>query len=204
MNTGKESRSKEEEVTSDSEDEVFAFCVQAMRRVHTRKVSKDYICYLCKKRGHLARNCPTKEEEEVAAELAKPRAPMAAWCEVISDDEGRIDAVPNTLYVTGQSSSEKEEEVSKKHSLAKLKSLDPKKYVTASMTLWNERKISIIEPGKGETMSNNGGNNSGEIRINQINKFMSKDKGYYGAQNSGHKYYHPEYGIPVSEYCPMH
>ena len=53
-------------------------------------------------------------------------------------------------------------------------------------------------------MSNNGGNNSGEIRINQISKFMSKDQGYYGAQNSGHKYYHPEYGIPVSEYYPMH
>ena len=67
MNTGKGSRSEEEsalkinvtgeivheeeEVSSDSEDEIFAFFAQAMRRVHTKKDPSDYICYHCKEKG---------------------------------------------------------------------------------------------------------------------------------------------------------
>ena len=194
---------EEEEGIDDSEDEFFALLTRVMKRAHTKGVSEDYMCYLCKKKGHLVKNCPTRDEEGVAAELVKPHVPMAAQGDEISDREESA-GVPNTLDLTGKSDSEREEEVSNKRSMTKVKSLDLEKTTTTCMSLWNTRKGSVMESGKGKTMSNNSGKNLGKFRIDQTSRFIPKDQGYYGAQHSEYIYYHPEYGIPVLVYSPMH
>ena len=132
----------------DSEEEIFALLARAMRKVHVKKDPEDYICFHCKEKGHLARNCPEKEVEEAAAELANPRAHMAAWCDETFDDEGRIDNVPNRLCLMGQPSLEEEEEVSEKLFIVKIESLDQKKCVKVTMMLWNERKNFVLDQGE--------------------------------------------------------
>jgi hypothetical protein len=176
----------------DSEEEIFALLARAMRKVHVKKDPEDYICFHCKEKGHLARNCPKKEVEEAAAELAKPCALVAAWCDETSDDEGRIDNVPNRLCLMGQPSLEEEEEVSEKLFLVKIESLDQKKCVKVTMMFWNERKSFVLD-------------NEDNIMSTLVDELMSKNQEYDDAQDKGHEYYHPEYGpYPESEYYLEH
>ena len=176
----------------DSDEEIFALLARAMRKVHVKKDPEDYICYHCKEKGHLAGNCPKKEEEEATADLAKPRALVAAWCDETSDDEGRIDAVLNKLCLMGQPSPEKEEEVSENLSLAKIEYLDQKKCVEVTMMLWNERKKVVLE-------------DKDNIMFTLVDELMSKNQECYGVQDNWHKNYHPEYGhYPESEYYLEH
>ncbi len=183
---------EEEEVIDDSEDEFLALLDQVVERAYIKRDPKDYICYLCKKKGHLARDCPTKEEEGVAAELAKPRAPKAAWCDETFDDEGRIDNVPNRLCLMEQPSLEEEEEVSEKLFLVKIESLDQKMCVKVTMLLWNERENFVLD-------------NEDNIMSTLVDELMSKNQEYDDVQDNGHEYYHPEYGPhPELEYYLEH
>ena len=194
---------KEEEVVDESEDEILASLDKFLERKYSKRDPKGYMCYICKKKGHLAENCPTREEEEVAAELAKPRTPITAWWDETSNGEEESAVVLNTRQLAGRTGSEREEKVSNKHSLIKVETFDLEKVITASMTLRDGKEIPEIEPDKGKIIGHSYGNNSRKPRISQISRVMSKEQGYYGAQHSGYIYYHPEYGIPVLVHCPM-
>ena len=89
---------------------------------------KEFQCYLCKEKGHFARNCPKKEEEgaggskeAITTEPAKPRALIAAWGDEIWEDEEEAEVIPNNLCLMGKSSLEENDEVSNDlfHDIAK-------------------------------------------------------------------------------------
>ena len=108
---------------------------------------KDYQCYYCKEKGHFARNCPKKEEEEAGeskeaavVEPTKPRALMAAWEDEVSGDEAGADAVPDNLCLMGKPYQEEDDEVSEELFLAKVTTLDQKGCVKLIMKLRKERE----------------------------------------------------------------
>ena len=90
----------------------------------------------------------SRSEEEIALKVDAACEIFNEKGEGVSDDEGRIDAVPNKLCLMGQPSPEEESEVSEKLFLAKIKSLDQKKCVNLIIKLWNEREDFVIELDK--------------------------------------------------------
>ncbi len=201
------------------EEEFLDLLARTMRKVHVKRDLEGYTCYLCKEKGHLARYCPKKEEEETVAEPAKPRVLVAAWCDETSDDEGRIDNVPNRLCLMGLPNLKEVDETKDE-----MKNNEPwfiDSGCSELMTRNIKNFISLQSHGGEITLSDNGKGKVSEklflaksnyldqkkcpLLENHICEVTGRNQEYYDVQDNGHEYYHPEYGPhPELEYYLEH